>query len=208
MILLKQRIETTFHNGPSSGVVADRWKRRSILVRQYAGNNTWEEMQMNLHELATRILSTVVILSNDTGLAATYQHDPHWRFVIDNSLSALLPAFQDLLGLLDAEVENKFVLYVPPGGCACMRRTSGASILTNAHRAMACVTRFQAGQVVLTCSLLVALVSLGFVGVLFGMWRLFIVLLLVQVCGHSTCSSSIGIDAGGFSGHFLCYSIT
>ena len=54
---------------------------------------------MNLFDLGMRIAGDMQQLSVD-GLGANYSENPHWRFVMDNSIPHALPAFMELLDLL------------------------------------------------------------------------------------------------------------
>ena len=69
---------------------------------------------MNLFDLGMRIAGDMQQLSVD-GLGANYSENPHWRFVMDNSVPHALPAFMELINLLTDSVRMNAQEFVGEG---------------------------------------------------------------------------------------------
>lgn len=160
MLKFKSTMDATFNTGPSTDEVVNRWTKRNLVYRVYTSNGTWDERTANLHELGNRMISTVTLLAQDPNAHVGYADNRDWRFVMDNALPVLLPAFEELLRFLQEAVEAHILLCVAFG-----------------HLVAACcahpvrlVPRFDLIQFSLSGILLVVLCGLGCVYGGIGCW--------------------------------------
>lgn len=90
------------------------WDLNNRLANVYSTNDTWNSRTFNLWCLVnTALADTLQFLEQPQG----YHDNKHWRFVMDNAVTRVLPALQELVDVLEQTAKERLHVFDIIQGC-------------------------------------------------------------------------------------------